>query len=119
MIKNGTKYSFRDIYEYLGGYTTRLKDKICIHSEPGHYYDSIYISDSELFEKVKPKEWPLKRFSFNFKSGGWNTVMAKTKRGAYKVACKQWKGSNNLEPDKTTFNTCDNKQYDELIRMTN
>lgn len=46
MIKNGSSYSMTDIYEYLAGYTTKLKDKISVRTEIGMYYDVVIIQDN-------------------------------------------------------------------------
>ena len=41
--------------------------------------------------KLKTKE-----YMFTFEEGGWNTVWAKTKRGAIKAALKEYKDSEGL-----------------------
>ena len=43
MIYNSTKYEMTQIYEYLSGFTTRLKDKIEVETEPGRYYDTMWV----------------------------------------------------------------------------
>jgi hypothetical protein len=40
----------------------------------------------------------LKEFMFTFEGGGWNTVWAKTRKGAIKVALKEYKDSPTLNP---------------------
>ena len=40
---------------------------------------------------------------FTFEGGGWNTVWAKTKRGAVKTALKKYKDSDNLNPRIDSF----------------
>lgn len=45
MVKNLTTYSMKDIYEYLAGYTSKLRQKIIIKREHGKYYDTLYIKD--------------------------------------------------------------------------
>ena len=49
-----------------------------------------------------PKVIANKEYMFNFTSGGWNTVWAKTKRGAIAQAAKEYKKSN-LVPNPNTF----------------
>lgn len=40
----------------------------------------------------------LKEFMFTFEGGGWNTVWAKTRKGAVKAALKEYKDSPTLNP---------------------
>jgi|TARA_B110000908_G_C10172552_1_gene411618 hypothetical protein len=37
-----------------------------------------------------------KQYMFTFEGGGWNTVWAKTKKGAIKAALKEYKDSDTL-----------------------
>lgn len=39
-----------------------------------------------------------KMFMFTFEGGGWNTVWAKTRKGAVKAALKEYKDSPTLNP---------------------
>ncbi len=48
-------------------------------------------------------ELKLKEYMFTFESGGWNTVWAKTKRGAIKVAMVEYKDYPNLNPIPSSF----------------
>jgi hypothetical protein len=43
-------------------------------------------------------ELKLKQYMFTFEGGGWNTVWAKTLKGAIKAAEKQYKDSPDLNP---------------------
>lgn len=52
-----------------------------------------------------PKVIPNKQWMFNFTTGGWNTVYAKTKRGAIAQAAREYKTSK-LIPNPTTFWIC-------------
>ena len=52
------------------------------------------VSDSDK-PKLK-KELVNKQYMFTFEEGGWNTVWAKTKRGAIKAALKEYKDSVGL-----------------------
>ena len=52
------------------------------------------VSDSD---KPKLKKVILnKEYMFTFEEGGWNTVWAKTKKGAIKAALKEYKSSDGL-----------------------
>ena len=42
------------------------------------------------------KELKLKQYMFTFDGGGWNTVWAKTLRGAKKLAVKEYEYSDTL-----------------------
>ncbi len=44
-----------------------------------------------------------KQYMFTFEGGGWNTVWAKTKRGAIKAALKEYKDSDSLNPRIDSF----------------
>jgi hypothetical protein len=44
-----------------------------------------------------------KKYMFSFEGGGWNTIWAKTKRGAIKAAEKEYKGSDTLNPISNSF----------------
>tara|TARA_R110000851_G_scaffold210757_1_gene363306 strand:+ start:138 stop:338 length:201 start_codon:yes stop_codon:yes gene_type:complete len=43
-------------------------------------------------------ELKTKEYMFTFEGGGWNTVWAKTKRGAIKTALKKYEDSPTLNP---------------------
>ena len=44
------------------------------------------------------KSIQLKQYMFTFEEGGWNTVWAKTLRGAKKLAIQQYKDYPTLNP---------------------
>jgi len=48
-------------------------------------------------------ELKLKEYMFTFEGGGWNTVWAKTKRGAIKTALKEYSYSTTLNPIPSSF----------------
>jgi len=63
----------------------------------------ITIAEKEAKESNKaPKVIANKEWMFNFTTGGWNTVWAKTKRGAIAQAAKEYKNSN-LVPNPNSF----------------
>ena len=53
------------------------------------------------------KELPRVEFMFSFEGGGWNTVYAKTKRGAITQALKEYKNDDDLNPIASTFKRVD------------
>tara|TARA_R110000796_G_scaffold88056_2_gene189554 strand:- start:316 stop:675 length:360 start_codon:yes stop_codon:yes gene_type:complete len=62
---------------------------------PEQYADLMVCIDThkELITPTKVKvkrEVELKEYIFSFEGGGWNTVWAKTKRGAIKAALKEY-----------------------------
>ena len=44
------------------------------------------------------KQLKLKQYMFTFEGGGWNTVWAKTLKGAIKAAEKEYNDSSTLNP---------------------
>jgi hypothetical protein len=64
-------------------------------------------STPSLFAKLilnkDMKKLKNKQYMFSFEEGGWNTVWAKTKRGAIKVALKEYKDSDTLNPRISSF----------------
>ena len=57
------------------------------------------IKDTEkigLVKNQKTRTIPMKEYMFTFEGGGWNTVWAKTKRGAIKAALKKYEDSDTL-----------------------
>tara|TARA_R110001632_G_C11215599_1_gene404879 strand:+ start:288 stop:773 length:486 start_codon:yes stop_codon:yes gene_type:complete len=51
----------------------------------------------------QPKQLLLKKYMFTFDGGGWNTVWAKTKRGAIKAANLEYKNDDSLTPLPNSF----------------
>ena len=54
---------------------------------------------NKVSESTKPKvkkKLSNKEYMFTFEEGGWNTVWAKTKKGAIKAAIKEYKSSDGL-----------------------
>ena len=51
----------------------------------------------------QPKQLKLKKYMFTFEGGGWNTIWAKTKRGAIRAAQLEYKGSDTLIPRPDSF----------------
>ena len=65
------------------------------------------------------KQLPVKEWMFLFESGGWNTVLAKTKRGAIKQALKEYKDDIKLKPNINTFERVDKnpERYKVLLSL--
>jgi len=63
------------------------------------------------------RELKRKEYIFNFESGGWNTVYAKTLKGAIKEAIKKYEYSDVLNPDPSTFRLATQKDLDSLMRL--
>lgn len=59
-------------------------------------------------------EYKTKQYIFNFKTGGWNTEWAKTKRGAIAQAKKKW---NDLDVDYNSFRIATDKEVDQLMSL--
>ena len=49
------------------------------------------------------REFKNKQYMFTFEGGGWNTVWAKTKRGAIKKALAEYEDSDTLNPRTDSF----------------
>lgn len=49
-------------------------------------------------------EMELKEFMFTFEGGGWNTVWAKTRRGAVKEAVRQYADNPRLVVNEASVN---------------
>ena len=78
------------------------------------HLDEMYqaLNDEWLFLR-KNKEW-----MFNFKSGGWNTMMAGDEETAIERAIKEYAYSNSLDVNVDTFNlvSLNKSSYDAAMR---
>ncbi len=64
-------------------------------------------------------ELKRKQYMYNFIGGGWNTIWAKTKRGAIRNARDEWKRQgSNLEVDVNTFRVVSHEEVDVMLMMT-
>jgi hypothetical protein len=63
-----------------------------------------------------PKVIANKQWMFNFTTGGWNTVWAKTKRGAIAQAAREYKTSN-LIPNPKTFAVATNAAMKNALSL--
>jgi len=62
-------------------------------------WDEIIDILNKVSESTKPKvkkKLSNKEYMFTFEEGGWNTVWAKTKKGAIKAALKEYKSCDGL-----------------------
>ena len=53
------------------------------------------------------KGLPRVEWMFSFEGGGWNSVYAKTKKGAITQALKEYKNDDDLNPIASTFKRVD------------
>jgi hypothetical protein len=85
-------------------------------------YMSSKLTADGIIEKLVPKpkvKKPvvLKTYMFNFIGGGWNTVYAKTKRGAIKEV-KRIYGEIKSIPDYDSVRLCSQDTYNQLCSMS-
>jgi hypothetical protein len=52
-----------------------------------------------------------KEYLYNFKSGGWNSEYATSKRGAIKQAKTRWNDKDGLDVDETSFRLNNNPEH--------
>jgi hypothetical protein len=70
------------------------------------------VLDLEWLYLRKSKEW-----LFNFKSGGWNSIMAADREQAIRLAKKEYKLSVNCEVDENTFRVRTEADYEQLMSL--
>lgn len=58
-----------------------------------------------------------KEYLFNFVGGGWNSVWAKTKRGAIAQALKKYKGDTVCVVDVNSFRLSSEGDYRNLMSL--
>ena len=85
----------------LADYQASLVGKGTQYDMIASIYDTITDNENKAASKT-PRIMANKQWMFNFKTGGWNTVFAKTKRGAIAQALKEYKKST-LIPNVNTF----------------
>jgi len=64
-----------------------------------------------------PKVFINKQYMFSFEDGGWNTVWAKTKRGAIKAALKEYKNSDTLTVNIDSVHLATKKGLDSAMSL--
>ena len=62
-------------------------------------------------------ELKLKEWMFTFEEGGWNTVWAKTRRGAIKAAAEKYKDSEGLTPAPGSFHVATEKGLERAMSL--
>jgi len=87
-----------------------------------YVYESTKDEAKVIIEKLVPKpkvKKPvvLKTYMFTFIGGGWNTVYAKTKRGAIKEV-KRIYGEIKSIPDYDSVRLCSQDTYNQLCSMS-
>jgi hypothetical protein len=73
-------------------------DLVTIELSRKHLDEMYQVLNEEWLFLRQNKEW-----MFNFKSGGWNTMMAGDKETAIERAIKEYEYSNTLEVNPDTF----------------
>ena len=58
-----------------------------------------------------------KEYLYNFIGGGWNSELAKTKRGAIAQAKKRWADNKGLDIDVTSFRVSTPSDYQNLMSL--
>jgi DNA-binding transcriptional regulator YhcF (GntR family) len=64
-----------------------------------------------------PKVFINKQYMFSFEDGGWNTVWAKTKRGAIKAALKEYKNSDTLTVNVDSVHLATKRGLDSAMSL--
>ena len=59
----------------------------------------------------------MKKFNYNFTSGGWNQEQANTKQEAIKQAKKRWAGIDDLIVDENSFRVATEEETDNLMGL--
>jgi len=62
-------------------------------------------------------ELKRKQYIFTFEGGGWNTVWAKTKRGAVKAAKEEYKDSSLLNPIESSVRLATKDVLDSAMSL--
>lgn len=63
------------------------------------------------------RELKRKEYIFNFEGGGWNSVYAKTLKGAIKEIREEYKDSPTLKPDYSTVRIKTEEEYKYLLSL--
>ena len=58
-----------------------------------------------------------KEYLYNFVGGGWNSELAKTRRGAIAQAKKRWAGNAELVVDERSFRIKNDREYQNLLSL--
>lgn len=58
----------------------------------------------------------LKQYIFTFEEGGWNTVWAKTRKGAVKAAISKYKDSPTLNPIPSSITLATDSGLESAMR---
>jgi|TARA_B110000977_G_C10932631_1_gene437716 hypothetical protein len=76
------------------------------------------INESGLIrEQRTPKVLLRKQYMFTFEEGGWNTVWAKTKRGAIKAALLEYKDSETLNVNIESIHLATEKGLESAMSL--
>jgi hypothetical protein len=90
-----------------------IKGLLESHKSDNPHISEIWNTTTDLINKInqaglvqlerQPKVFRLKQYMFTFEEGGWNTVYAKTRKGAIRAALKEYKDSETLNPRIDSF----------------
>ena len=90
-----------------------IKSLLKSHKADNPHISEIWNATTSILNKIaeagvvpskrQPKQLINKQYMFTFEAGGWNTVWAKTKRGAIKKANAEYKDSEGLTPRPDSF----------------
>ena len=90
-----------------------IKSLLKSHKADNPHISEIWNATTSILNKIaeagvvpskrQPKQLMNKQYMFTFEGGGWNTVWAKTKRGAIKKAIAEYKDSEGLTPRLDSF----------------
>ena len=90
-----------------------IKQLLETHKSQNPHISKVWNTTTDLINKInqaglvqlekQPKVFRNKQYMFTFEEGGWNTVHAKTRRGAIRAALKEYKDSETLSPRIDSF----------------
>ena len=84
---------------------------------PPDVYADLLVCIDEHKKLSKVKEPVRKKYAFNFKEGGWNTVYAFNKQQAIKYAKETWKDFKDLTVDVKTVRILTKEADKQLMSL--
>ncbi|MDA9279966.1 hypothetical protein N9P74_00235 [bacterium] len=90
----------------IGGNQTQIK-----------IIESIFTKIESVTKPKTPRPIRNKQYMFTFEGGGWNTVWAKTKKGAIKVALKEYKDSDSLKVNVKSLHLATEKGLESAMGL--
>jgi len=90
-----------------------IKQLLEAHKSQNPHISKVWNTTTDLINKInqaglvqlerQPKVFRNKQYMFTFEEGGWNTVHAKTRKGAIRAALKEYRDSETLNPRIDSF----------------